>query len=315
MNPDARILVAGHRGMVGSAIVRRLRSGGYTNLLLRTRAELDLLDQHRVHAFLAEHRPDYIFVAAARVGGIQANDRLRADFLYQNLQIEANLIHGAHRAGVQRLMFLGSSCIYPRDCPQPIKEEYLLTGPLEATNEPYAIAKIAGLKLCESYNRQYGRQYVSVMPTNLYGPNDNYDLATSHVLPALLHKAHEARRRGHPELVVWGSGTPRREFLHVDDLADACVHLMERGYDGSLLNVGCGQDVSIRELAETVMQVVGFDGRIVFDRSKPDGTPRKLLDVSRLRALGWHSRIALRDGIAQTYAAAPFVGHVSEDRA
>ena len=299
---DARICVAGHRGMVGSAIVRRLQSGGYTNLLLRTRAELDLLDQRAVHGFLAEQRPDYLFIAAARVGGIQANNQYRADFLYQNLQIEANLIHGAHAAGVQRLMFLGSSCIYPRDCPQPIKEEYLLTGPLEATNEPYAIAKIAGVKLCESWQRQYGRQYVSVMPTNLYGPNDNYDLATSHVLPALIRKAHEAKLRGDAEYVVWGSGTPRREFLYVDDLADACVFLMERDYDGPLLNVGTGVDVTIRELAETVMGIVGFEGRIVYDRSKPDGTPRKLLDVGRIAALGWRARTSLRDGIARAYA-------------
>jgi len=276
------------------------------NLLLRSHAELDLLDQRAVHAFLADQRPDYIFIAAAKVGGIQANDQYRADFIYQNLVIEANLIHGAHLAGVQRLMFLGSSCIYPRDCPQPIKEEYLLTGPLEATNEPYAIAKIAGLKLCESYQRQYGRQYVSVMPTNLYGPNDNYDLEHSHVLPALLRKAHEAKQRGDAEYVVWGSGTPRREFLYVDDLADACVFLMEREPGDALLNIGTGTDVTIRELAETVMDVVGFKGRIVYDRSKPDGTPRKLLDVSRMAALGWRSGTALREGIEQAYAAAPF---------
>jgi GDP-L-fucose synthase len=306
MNENARIFVTGHRGMVGSAIVRRLQAGGYGNLLLRTHAELDLLDQRAVHQFLAAHRPDYTFIAAAKVGGIQANNQYRADFLYQNLQIEANLIHGAHLAGVQRLMFLGSSCIYPRDCPQPIKEEYLLTGPLEVTNEPYAIAKIAGLKLCESYQRQYGRQYVSVMPTNLYGPNDNYDLATSHVLPALIRKAHEARVRGDAEYVVWGSGTPRREFLHVDDLADACVYLMERDYDGPLLNVGTGDDVTISQLAETVMDVVGFEGRIAYDSTKPDGTPRKLLDVSRIAALGWRSRTNLRDGIRAAYASAPF---------
>ena len=301
MKTDARIFVTGHRGMVGSALLRRLQALGYGNLVTRTRAELDLLDQRAVHAFLDDVRPDYIFIAAAKVGGIQANDRLRADFLYENLVIEANLIHGAHRADVQRLMFLGSSCIYPRDCPQPIREDYLLTGPLEPTNEPYAIAKIAGIKLCESFNRQHGRQYVSVMPTNLYGPNDNYDLATSHVLPALIRKAHEARERGDAELVVWGSGTPMREFLHVDDLADACVHLMAQDYDGPLVNVGSGTDVTIRELAQTVMDVVGFEGRIVFDRSKPDGTPRKLLDVSRLAALGWRARIPLREGIANAY--------------
>ncbi|WP_309625529.1 GDP-L-fucose synthase, partial [Methylibium sp.] len=281
MERNAKVFVTGHRGMVGSAIARRLASAGYTNLLTRSRGELDLLDQRAVHDFLSQEQPDYIFIAAAKVGGIQANNQYRADFLYENLVIEANLIHGAHQAGVQRLMFLGSSCIYPRDCPQPIKEDYLLTGPLEPTNEPYAIAKIAGIKLAESYNRQHGRQYVSVMPTNLYGPNDNYDLASSHVLPALIRKAHEARLRGDHEYVVWGSGTPRREFLYVDDLADACVHLMERGYDGPLVNIGSGEDVTIRELAETVMDVVGFKGSISFDSSKPDGTPRKLLDVSR----------------------------------
>jgi GDP-L-fucose synthase len=259
-----------------------------------------------VERFLPEQSLDYIFIAAAKVGGIEANNRYRADFLYQNLMIQANLVHGAHRAGVQRLMFLGSSCIYPRDCPQPIKEEYLLTGPLEATNEPYAIAKIAGIKLCESYNRQHGRQYVSVMPTNLYGPNDNYDLTTSHVLPALIRKVHAAKQRGDAEYVVWGSGTPRREFLYVDDLADACVHLMEQGYDGPLINVGTGADVTIRELAETVMEVVGFDGRIVYDRAKLDGTPRKLLDVSRLAASGWCASTSLRDGIRLAYESAPF---------
>jgi GDP-L-fucose synthase len=306
MDKNAKIYVAGHRGMVGSALVRRLKAGGYTNIVTRTHAELDLLDQKAVHGFLSAEKPDYSFVAAAKVGGIQANNVYRADFLYQNLMIEANLIHGAHLAGIQRMMFLGSSCIYPRDCPQPIKEDYLLTGPLEHTNEPYAIAKIAGIKLCETYNTQHGRQYVSVMPTNLYGPNDNYDLANSHVLPALLRKAHEARERGDGEYVVWGSGTPRREFLYVDDLADACVHLAERGYDGALVNIGTGEDVTIRELAETVMKTVGFQGRIVFDSSKPDGTPRKLLDVSRLASLGWRARTNLQEGLRLTYATAPF---------
>ena len=302
VNRDARIFVAGHRGMVGSAIVRRLRRGGYDNLLLRDRAALDLTDQAAVERFFAAERPDYVFIAAAKVGGIQANNTLRAEFLYQNLMIESNVIHAAWRAGVERLLFLGSSCIYPRDCPQPIREEYLLTGPLEPTNEPYAIAKIAGIKLCESYNRQYGTRYVSAMPTNLYGPNDNYDLATSHVLPALIRKAHEARERGDSELVVWGSGRPRREFLYVDDMADACVFLMESGVSEGLFNVGTGSDVSIRELAQTVMDVVGFGGRIVFDTSKPDGTPRKLLDVSRLGALGWGASMPLREGIRLAHA-------------
>jgi GDP-L-fucose synthase len=312
MNKHAKIYVTGHRGMVGSALVRRLQAGGYDNIVTGTREQLDLLDQQAVHRFLAEEQPDYIFIAAAKVGGIQANNLYRADFIYQNLMIEANLVHGAHLAGVQRLMFLGSSCIYPRDCPQPIKEEYLLTGPLEPTNEPYAIAKIAGIKLCESYNRQFGRQYVSVMPTNLYGPNDNYDLANSHVLPALIRKAHEAKVRGDTQLVVWGSGTPRREFLYVDDLADACVFLMEREHDGPLVNVGTGEDVTIRELAETVMEVVGFTGLMVYDTSKPDGTPRKLLDVSRLRALGWAARTRLGDGIRLAYESASFRTHSLE---
>lgn len=287
--------------MVGSALVRRLHAGGYTNIITRSRQELDLLSQTAVQQLLQDEQPDYIFIAAAKVGGIHANNTYRADFIYQNLMIEANLIHGAHLAGVQRLMFLGSSCIYPRNCPQPIKEEYLLTGALECTNEPYAIAKIAGIKLCEAYNAQYGRQYVSVMPTNLYGPNDNYDLKTSHVLPALLRKAHEAKLRGDKELVVWGTGTPRREFLYVDDLADACVFLMEKDYSGSLLNIGTGQDVTIRELAETIMDVVGFEGRIVFDASKPDGTMRKVLDVSKIKNVGWESHISLKIGIYRTY--------------
>lgn len=301
MNKNAKIFVTGHKGMVGSALVRRLEAGGYTNILTRSRQELDLLDQQAVQQFLADEKPDYIFIAAAKVGGIQANNTYRADFLYQNLMIEANLIHGAHLAGIQKLMFLGSSCIYPRDCPQPIKEEYLLTGALESTNEPYAIAKIAGIKLCEAYNAQYGRQYISVMPTNLYGPNDNYDLETSHVLPALLRKAHEAKLRGDKELVVWGTGKPRREFLYVDNLADACVFLMEKDYAEPLLNIGTGQDVTIRELAETIMDVVGFKGQIVFDESKPDGTLRKVLSVERLNTQGWESKTVLQDGIARTY--------------
>lgn len=303
MDRNARIYVAGHLGMVGAAIIRRLIGGGYANVVTRTRKELDLLDQPAVRAFMDEAHPDYIFLAAARVGGIHANNTLRADFIYQNLVIETNIIDAAFRSGIQRLMFLGSSCIYPRECPQPIREEFLLTGPLEPTNEPYAIAKIAGIKLCEAFNAQFGTRYVSVMPTNLYGPCDNYDLASSHVLPALIRKAHEARERGDGRLVVWGSGTPRREFLYVDDLADACVFLMERGYAGALLNIGTGEDVTIRELAETVMRCVGLDAELVFDASKPDGAPRKLLDVSHIRELGWQARTDLEAGIRLTYRA------------
>ncbi|WP_294638088.1 GDP-L-fucose synthase [uncultured Aquabacterium sp.] len=301
MDKQAKIFVAGHRGMVGSAIVRRLEQAGYTQVLTRSRQELDLLNQQAVHDFMHAEKPNYLFIAAAKVGGIQANNVYRADFLYQNLVIEANLIHAAHTAGVQRLMFLGSSCIYPKLAPQPLKEDCLLTGPLEPTNEPYAIAKIAGIKLCEAYNHQYGRQYISVMPTNLYGPNDNYDLNNSHVLPALIRKAHEAKLRGDQSLVVWGTGTPMREFLYADDLADACVYLMEQGYDGPLVNVGTGTDVTIRELAETVVKVVGFEGDLSFDSSKPDGTPRKLMDVSRLTGLGWQARTGLEEGIALAY--------------
>ena len=296
-----KIYVAGHRGMAGSAIVRRLRAAGYDDIVTRSRDELDLTNQRAAFEFLVRERPDYIFLAAARVGGIHANASRPAEFLYQNLAIEANLIHGAWRAGVQRMLFLGSSCIYPRDCPQPIKESALLGGALEATNEPYAIAKIAGLKLCEAYNRQFGTRYGVVMPTNLYGPNDNYDLETSHVAAALLRKAHEAKLAQAQELVVWGTGAPRREFLHVDDLADACVFLMERGYDGPLVNIGTGEDLPIRELAELIMRVVGLEARLRFDTTKPDGTPRKLLDVGRLRALGWRARIPLAEGLRQTY--------------
>ena len=301
VSKSARIFIAGHRGMVGSALVRKLAAEGYSNLLTAPRSEVDLLDQAAVAAFMAQHRPDYVFVAAAKVGGILANNTQRADFLYQNLMIEANLVHAAHAAGVRNMMFLGSSCIYPRECPQPIREDYLLTGPLEPTNEPYAIAKIAGIKLCEAFNHQYGTQYTSVMPTNLYGPNDNYDLQNSHVLPALIRKAHEAKLRGDASLVIWGSGKPLREFLHVDDLADACVFLMEQGYAGGLLNVGTGTDVTIRELAELVMAAVGLEAKLEFDATKPDGTPRKLLDVSRLKALGWSARIRLDEGIRMAY--------------
>lgn len=302
MSKNTKIYIAGHRGMVGSAIARRLASAGYTNLVTHTHAELDLTNQTAVMQFIEQEKPDYIFLAAAKVGGIHANNTYRAEFIYRNLMMEVNIVHAAWQAGVQRLLFLGSSCVYPRDCPQPIKEEYLLTGPLEQTNEPYAIAKIAGIKLCESYNRQYGTQYASVMPTNLYGPNDNYDLNNSHVLPALIRKAHEAKVCGNKEMVVWGSGKPMREFLYVDDMADACVFLMENDASEGLFNVGIGEDVTIRDLAETVMDVVGFKGEIEFDTSKPDGTPRKLLNVDRMRELGWQAKTSLRDGIAKAYA-------------
>ena len=302
LSPHTKIFIAGHRGMVGSAIVRLLQAKGYNNLIVKTREELDLTNQSEVHGFLAEEKPDYIFLAAARVGGIHANNTFRADFIYENLIIETNIIHAAWKAGLNRLLFLGSSCIYPRDCPQPIREEYLLTGPLEQTNEPYAIAKIAGIKLCESYNRQYGTGYVSVMPTNLYGPNDTYDLLESHVLPALIRKAHEAKLQGEKSLTVWGTGTPKREFLYVDDMAEACIFLMESGVTEGLFNIGSGCDVTIRELAETVMDVVGFKGTLTFDTSRPDGTPRKLLDVSSMKALGWQSKTTLQNGIAKAYA-------------
>lgn len=304
---NAKIYVAGHTGMVGSALVRRLQKSGYSNIVTRTRSELDLLEQRAVFDFLRAERPDFIFVAAAKVGGIHANNSYRAEFLYENLAIAANVIHGAHLADVQHLIFLGSSCVYPRECPQPIREEYLLTGPLESTNEPYAIAKIAGIKLCETYRQQYGRAYITAMPTNLYGPNDNYDLDTSHVLPALLRKAHEAKVRGDSEMVLWGSGNPRREFLFVDDLAEACVLLMELQSDAqkhtrvpSLINVGCGEDLTIRELAHEIKSVVGYSGGLRFDPSRPDGTPRKLLDVSHIKNLGWKPRTSLRDGLQAT---------------
>lgn len=306
MSNPRRIFVAGANGMVGSALVRALEKYGEAEILAPPRKDLDLLDQRAVGRWMIEERPDYIFVAAAKVGGILANDEFAADFLYENLVIEANLIRAAHLADVDRLMFLGSSCIYPRDCPQPIREEYLLSGPLEKTNEAYAIAKIAGIKLCETHNRQYGRRYVSVMPTNLYGPNDNYDLHSSHVLPALLRKAHEAKLSGAAALEIWGSGTPRREFLHVDDLADACIFLMQQSYDGPILNIGTGEDITIAGLAQLVCDAVGFEGTLRFDHSRPDGTPRKLLDVGRLRERGWSAKISLPDGILDTYRQAPF---------
>lgn len=298
---SSKIYVAGHNGMVGSSIVRALKEKGYTNILMRSRQELDLLSQQNVNNFLKAEKPAYIFMAAAKVGGIFANNTYRADFIYENLVVQANIIHGAHLAGVERLCFLGSSCIYPRNCPQPIKEEYLLNGALEPTNEPYAIAKIAGIKLCENYNRQYGYSYISVMPTNLYGPNDNYDLNNSHVLPALIRKAHEAKTRGDKNITVWGSGKPMREFLYVDDLAEACVFLMEKNYSGPLLNIGTGEDTTIEQLASQIMDVVGFRGEIIFDSSKPDGTPRKLLDVSAIGKLGWKAKTELRTGLGKTY--------------
>ncbi|MDP3706382.1 MAG: GDP-L-fucose synthase [Legionellaceae bacterium] len=296
-----KVYVAGHQGMVGSAIVRRLQKSGYDNIILRNRSELDLTNQQAVNDFFCLEKPDYVFLAAARVGGVHANNTYRAEFIYQNLMIQTNVIHAAWQSGVERLLFLGSSCIYPRACSQPIREEYLLSSVLEPTNEPYAIAKIAGIKQCENYNRQYGTKYVSVMPTNLYGPNDNYDLNNSHVLPAFIRKAHEAKVRGDTQFMVWGSGTPMREFLYVDDMADACVFLMEQNIHDGIFNIGSGVDVTIRELAETVMNVVGFTGEIIFDATKPDGTPRKLLNVDRMRELGWVSKTSLRDGISAAY--------------
>lgn len=308
LDRSAPIYVAGHGGMVGSALVRALVARGHRHIVTRTREQLDLCDGAAVDAFLAVQRPAYIFIAAAKVGGIEANQTQPADFLQQNLLIATNLIVGAHRAGVQRLMYFASNCIYPRACAQPMAESALLGGPLEPSNEAYAVAKIAGLKLCEAYQRQHGRNYITVLPASLYGPNDNYSPVHSHVLPALLLRAHEARERGHAELVVWGSGTPRREFLYVDDLAHACVILAESGYAGSPLNIGSGSDVSVRELAEAVTDTVGFRGKLVFDVSKPDGMPRKLLDSTRMRALGWQPSVGLRDGLRRTYAVAPWRG-------
>jgi GDP-L-fucose synthase len=301
MNKTARIFVAGHRGLVGSTIVRRLQAQGHVNLLLRSRSELDLRDQAAVNHFFAEQRPELVFLAAGTVGGIHANNSYPADFIRDNLLIQANIIDAAYRHGAGKLLFLGSSCIYPKHAPQPMPESCLLSGPLEPTNEWYAIAKIAGLKMCQAYRRQYGFNAIAVMPTNLYGPGDNFDLQNSHVLPALIRKFHEAKLRGDPEVVVWGSGTPRREFMHADDLAAACVFLMERYDSEELVNVGWGEDVSIAELARLIGDIVGYSGRLRFDTSKPDGTPRKLLDTTRVRALGWAPKIQLREGIAATY--------------
>jgi GDP-L-fucose synthase len=301
MESDAKIYVAGHQGLVGGAIWRRLQAAGFRDLVGRSLQELDLRNQAAVADFFDRERPEYVFLAAARVGGIRANSTFPAEFIYDNLIIEANLIHQAYRHDVKKLLFLGSSCIYPKLCPQPMKEEYLLDGKLEPTNEPYAVAKIAGIKLCQSYNRQYGSCFISVMPTNLYGPGDNFDLLDSHVIPALIRKFHQGKVTGAPEVKVWGSGAPRREFLYVDDLADACLFLMERYQDGEIINIGVGQDLQIQELARLVGEVIGYEGRIIQDLSYPDGTPQKLLDVSKLTALGWQAQTPLMEGLQKAY--------------
>ena len=311
MNKDSKIYVAGHRGLVGSALVRQLRARGYSNLILRTHDELELRDQAAVRAFFASEKPEYVILAAAKVGGIHANNTYPAEFIHDNLVIQSNIIHSAWQSNVNRLLFLGSSCIYPKQAPQPMKEECLLTGPLEPTNRPYAVAKIAGIEMCWSYNRQYGTKFMAAMPTNLYGPNDNYDLNNSHVLPALIRKMHEAKLRGDKEVVVWGTGTPRREFLYSEDMADACLFLLEQPEDKiaslfnneqpPLVNIGCGEDLTIRELAELVAEIVGFKGYLTFDSSKPDGTMRKMMDVSKIRKMGWEPKVDLRRGISLTY--------------
>ncbi|MEY4964175.1 MAG: hypothetical protein RLZZ323_1494 [Bacteroidota bacterium] len=302
MNKDSKIYIAGHRGMVGSALVRVLEQNGYNNLVLRTSKELNLTDQLAVKEFFESEKPEYVFLAAAKVGGIVANNTYRAEFIYENLMIQNNVIHNSYLSGVKKLMFLGSSCIYPKNAPQPLKEEYLLTGLLEPTNEPYAIAKIAGIKMCEAYRDQYGCNFISVMPTNLYGPNDNYDLNNSHVLPALLRKFIEAKNNGDNSVTLWGTGTPLREFLHVDDLASACLFLMKSYNEKEFLNIGVGEDISILDLAKLVKTIVGFEGEIILDKSMPDGTPRKLMDVSRLNALGWEAKISLNSGISTVFA-------------
>lgn len=301
MEKNSKIYIAGHRGMVGSAIERNLRRHGYDNFITRSSAELDLRNQQAVNDFFGNERPEYVFLAAAKVGGINANNLYRADFIYENIIMESNVIHAAYKFKTKKLMFLGSSCIYPKMAPQPLKEEYLLTGPLEHTNEPYAIAKIAGIKMCESYNIQYGCDFISVMPTNLYGPNDNYDLSNSHVLPALIRKFHEAKANDLPEVSVWGTGSPRREFMHADDMADACVYLMNKYSGNEFVNIGVGEDISIKELAQLIARIVGYKGEIVFDSTKPDGTPRKLMDVSFLHSLGWKHKIELEQGIKSVY--------------
>jgi GDP-L-fucose synthase len=302
LEKSAKIYVAGHRGMVGSAIVRNLQSKGYTNIVYRTSKELDLRDYNAVQAFLQEEKPEYVFLAAAKVGGIVANNTYKGQFLFENLQIQNNVIHGSYLIGVKKLMFLGSSCIYPKFAPQPLKEEYLLTGTLEPTNEPYAIAKIAGIKMCEAYRDQYGCNFISVMPTNLYGPNDNYDLNNSHVLPAMIRKFHEAKKENKSQVELWGTGSPMREFLHADDLADACVYLMDTYNDSTLVNIGTGVDITIKELAETIKAEVGYEGEIFWNTEKPDGTPRKLMDVSKLHGLGWKHSIDLKEGIHKVYS-------------
>ena len=301
LSKSDKIFVAGHRGMVGSALVRRLEAEGFTNVLKRDRSQLDLTDESAVAKFFADEPPDVVVVAAAKVGGIKTNNEYPVEFLLENLRIQNNIIRSAFEAGVRKLLFLGSSCIYPKFAPQPIPETALLTGPLEPTNEAYAIAKIAGIKLCQAYAREYGATFISVMPTNLYGPNDSFDLETSHVLPALLRKAHDAKTRNQNELIVWGTGKPRREFLHVDDLASACLLLLEKYDSPEIVNIGCGEDITVRELAELICDVVGFNGELVWDAAKPDGTPRKLLDITKIRALSWQPTIPLRQGIAQTY--------------
>lgn len=311
MLQDSKIYVAGHRGLVGSAIIRNLEAKGYANIITRTHSQLDLTDQNAVRSFFVKQKPEYVFLAAAKVGGIVANNTYPAEFILQNLAIQTNVIHESYLTGVKRLLFLGSSCIYPRDCPQPMKEEYLLTGALESTNRPYAVAKIAGIEMCWAYNRQYGTKYLAVMPTNLYGPGDNYDLENSHVLPALIRKMHEAKKQGDKHVVVWGTGKPRREFLYSDDLADATVFLADLPNDEftslltprqpPLINIGCGEDQTIEELAKLVKEVVGFQGELFFDESKPDGTPRKLLAVEQINKLGWKSKISLQDGVRQAY--------------
>ncbi|MBU4013829.1 MAG: GDP-L-fucose synthase [Proteobacteria bacterium] len=301
MEKDSKIYIAGHRGLVGSAIMRRLKIEGYKNFITRTHAELDLTRQEKVEEFFREERPDYVFLAAARVGGIYANNTFPAEFIYSNLTIQTNIIHASYLFGVKKMLFLGSSCIYPKNCHQPMKEEYLLGGHLEPTNEPYAVAKIAGIKMCQAYNRQYGTNFLSVMPTNLYGPNDNFDLKTSHVLPALIRKFHEAKIKSLSEVEIWGTGSPMREFLHVDDLADACLFLMKNYNKSEIINIGAGKDLTIKELAEIIACIVKFEGRLVFNSIKPDGMPKKLLDVSRLHSLGWMAKIGLEQGIAKTY--------------